>query len=114
MEFHMISILHHKQLRLIQTSFLMLFVELTIIRWTGSNLYYLFAFSNVILIASFLGIGLGFLRPTRRYHLFNWSPVFLCLLIFICYYFSVDHVVRLNPVTDNINYASRYFSENLY
>ena len=38
----------------------MLFVELAIIRWAGANLYYLFAFTNVILIASFLGMGVGF------------------------------------------------------
>ena len=40
----------------------MLFVELALIRWTGSNVVYLSYFSNFVLLGSFLGIGLGFLR----------------------------------------------------
>ena len=43
-------------------SALMLFVQLALIRWAGANLIHLSYFSNLILLASFLGIGLGFLR----------------------------------------------------
>src|SRR6267378_132078 len=52
------------KLRLFTLSFLMLFVELALIRWTGANIVYLSYFSNFVLLGSFLGIGLGFLRPT--------------------------------------------------
>jgi SAM-dependent methyltransferase len=52
------------KLRLFGLSFLMLFVELALIRWTGANVLYLSYFSNFVLLGSFLGIGLGFLRPT--------------------------------------------------
>src|SRR2546423_5048267 len=52
------------KLRLFALSFLMLFVELALIRWTGANILYLSYFSNFVLLGSFLGIGLGFLRPT--------------------------------------------------
>ena len=52
--------------RLVLLSFLMLFVELALIRWTGSNVVYLSYFSNFVLLGSFLGIGLGFLRGERR------------------------------------------------
>src|SRR5438876_10100303 len=52
--------------RMLALSFLMLFVELALIRWTGSNILYLSYFSNFILLASFLGIGLGFLRADAR------------------------------------------------
>src|SRR5437870_8481496 len=56
--------LAHPRLRLFALSFLMLFVELALIRWTGANIIYLSYFSNFVLLGSFLGIGLGFLRPT--------------------------------------------------
>ncbi|MEP7059587.1 MAG: spermidine synthase [Actinomycetota bacterium] len=48
--------------RLFVLSFLMLFVELVLIRWTAANVVYLAYFSNFVLLASFLGIGVGFLR----------------------------------------------------
>ena len=54
------------RLRLILLSFLMLFVELALIRWAGSNVVYLSYFSNFVLLGSFLGIGLGFLRANRK------------------------------------------------
>ena len=53
------------RLRLVLLSFLMLFVELALIRWAGSNVVYLSYFSNFVLLGSFLGIGLGFLRASR-------------------------------------------------
>ncbi|MEP6973009.1 MAG: spermidine synthase [Actinomycetota bacterium] len=43
-------------------SFLMLFTELTLIRWSAANIVYLAYFTNFVLLASFLGIGVGFLR----------------------------------------------------
>ena len=49
------------RLRLVVASALMLFVQLALIRWAGANLVHLSYFSNLILLASFLGIGLGFL-----------------------------------------------------
>jgi hypothetical protein len=48
--------------RLVLASALMLFVELALIRWTSSNNLYLVHLTNFVLLASFLGIGLGFLR----------------------------------------------------
>ena len=51
---------------LIASSFCMLFTELALIRWAASHVVYLAYFTNFVLLASFLGIGLGFLRPSRR------------------------------------------------
>jgi len=48
--------------RLAVSSALMLFIELALIRWLGANLVYLSYFSNFVLLGSFLGIGLGFVR----------------------------------------------------
>src|ERR1700744_882771 len=48
--------------RLVSASALMLFLELALIRWLGANIVHLSYFSNFVLMGSFLGIGLGFLR----------------------------------------------------
>ncbi len=53
------------RLRLVVASCLMLLLELALIRWLGSNVLHLSYFSNVVLLASFLGIGLGFLRARK-------------------------------------------------
>jgi hypothetical protein len=51
--------------RLVLASTLMLFLELSLIRWSGAQVIHLSYFSNFILLGSFLGIGLGFLRANR-------------------------------------------------
>jgi hypothetical protein len=68
-------------LQLFTLSFLMLFVELALIRWSGALVIYLSYFSNFVLLGSFLGIGVGFLRARSRVNLFPWAPVALALLI---------------------------------
>ena len=47
--------------RLFATSALLLFVELVLIRWIPANVIFFGYFSNLILMASFLGIGVGIL-----------------------------------------------------
>jgi SAM-dependent methyltransferase len=78
------------KVRLVVLSFLMLFVELALIRWTGSNVVYLSYFSNFVLLASFLGIGLGFLRAKRRLDLFPFAPVALAGLVAFVRFFPVE------------------------
>ena len=68
--------------RLVGLSFLMLFVELALIRWTGSNVIYLSYFSNFVLLGSFLGIGIGFLRSRASRQLFPWAAPSLALFVF--------------------------------
>src|SRR5713101_4853394 len=70
-----------KRIRLVLLSFLMLFVELALIRWTGSNVVYLSYFSNFILLGSFLGFGVGFLRSKAKVDLFPWGPVVLAFFV---------------------------------
>jgi Spermine/spermidine synthase domain len=78
------------KLRLFGLSFLMLFAELALIRWTGANIVYLSYFSNFVLLGSFLGIGLGFLRSRSRVNLFPWAPVALALLVLFVLVFPVQ------------------------
>lgn len=68
--------------RLVLSAFLMLFVELALIRWLGANVLYLAYFSNVVLLGSFLGIGIGFLWTSRReVSLYRFAPVTLSTLV---------------------------------
>jgi SAM-dependent methyltransferase len=76
--------------RLIVLSALMLFLELALIRWTGSNVLYLSYFSNFVLLASFLGIGLGFLRARHPRDLYPWTPVALLVLVAFIRLFPVQ------------------------
>jgi spermidine synthase len=59
----------------------MLFVELALIRWTSSNNLYLVHLTNFVLLASFLGIGLGFLRARAGRDLFPLAPALLAILV---------------------------------
>jgi Spermine/spermidine synthase domain len=81
------------RLQLFALSFLMLFVELALIRWSGALVIYLSYFSNFVLLGSFLGIGIGFLRARSRVNLFPWAPVLLALLVLYVRLFPVE-VVR--------------------
>src|SRR3954452_852292 len=67
--------------RLVLASALMLFVELALIRWTSSNNLYLVHLTNFVLLASFLGIGLGFLRARPGRDLFALAPVLLAAVV---------------------------------
>ena len=78
------------KLQLFLLSFLMLFVELALIRWSGALVIYLSYFSNFVLLGSFLGIGIGFLRARARVNLFPWAPVALALLILFVRVFPVE------------------------
>src|SRR5690349_3256297 len=67
--------------RLICASFLMLFVELALIRWTESNNVYLEFLTNFVLLASFLGIGVGFLRAGSRRQWIGIAPLALLSVV---------------------------------
>ena len=70
------------RVRLVLLCFLMLFAELALIRWLGGNVLYLSYFSNIVLLGSFLGIGLGFLWSHRSDHeLLPYTPLVFGLLI---------------------------------
>ena len=69
------------RLQLVLLSCLMLFVELALIRWTGSRVIYLSYFSNFVLLGSFLGIGIGFLRGKARVDLSPYAPLALAVFV---------------------------------
>jgi hypothetical protein len=67
--------------RLVLASALMLMVELALIRWAGANVLHLSYFSNFVLLGSFLGIGLGFLRSRHARDVSAWWPLILAPLV---------------------------------
>ena len=62
-------------------SFLMLFVELALIRWTAANNVYVTNATNFVLLASFLGIGIGFLNAKSNRDFVRWAPLALVALV---------------------------------
>src|SRR4051794_28924710 len=48
-------------------SFLILFFELACIRWFGSTVIFLTFFTNIVLMACFLGVSVGCLAASRRW-----------------------------------------------
>jgi spermidine synthase len=85
------------------SSFLVLFLEIALIRWMPAYVRLLAYFSNFILLATFLGAGLGCLLAARRRNLFVWFPTILLIVVV-----AVDRL-RLEvavPSTTNIYFSS--------
>ena len=69
------------QARLVFASFLMLFTELALIRWITANNVFVTEATNFVLLASFLGIGIGFLNAKSGRDYLRWTPVALLALV---------------------------------
>lgn len=100
--------------RLIQFSFLMLFTELALIRYTSANFMFLAFFSNYILLASFLGIAVGFLRRQERISLFELSPILIAIVFYLCHYFHFEYQINIDPRIDDLNYYMQAFHNHVY
>jgi spermidine synthase len=61
-------------------SFLVLFLEMACIRWFPAHVLFLTFFTNIMLLASFLGMSLGCLAARRRDWL-PWTPILLALAL---------------------------------
>lgn len=69
--------------RIFLLSFTLLFFELLCIRWIPAYVRYLSYFTNFILLASFLGIGLGILSARRPQFRFPSFPILLVALTIV-------------------------------
>jgi SAM-dependent methyltransferase len=85
--------------RLFLTSGTILFVELALIRWIPGNVIYVGYFTNFILIASFLGIGLGILLG-RRYGRLPISPFGPLLFVVVAFIAVAQLEVKLNSANE--------------
>src|SRR3989440_225161 len=92
-----------KRARIFLVSFTMLFFELLCIRWIPSYVRYLSYFNNFILLASFLGIGLGMLAARRQRF---WFPPFPLLLLLLTIVVALNRFnLRINS-TDVLYYGA--------
>jgi len=60
-------------------SVLILFLELACIRWFPAHVLYLTFFTNVVLLASFLGMSVGCLAAGSQRNYLRWSPLLLVI-----------------------------------
>jgi hypothetical protein len=58
-------------------TFTALFLEMMVIRWVPSVVHLVAYYANLMLLSSFLGLGVGAMAADRRRELFKWFPVFL-------------------------------------
>jgi spermidine synthase len=87
--------LRDNRVRLVLTSATLLFVELLLIRWIPSEVRYIGFFANFVLMASFLGIGLGILIG-RRYQVdaIGVFPLFLVAVVALISTIQLDLQIR--------------------
>ena len=73
------------RVRLFLTSATLLFVELLLIRWVPANVVYVGFFNNFLLLASFLGIGIGILlgRRLSASTAVYFAPIAFGLVLFV-------------------------------
>jgi len=83
--------LRDPRIRLLLTSGSLLFVELLLIRWIPAEVRYIGFFSNFLLMASFLGIGVGILLG-RRFHLDSVTafPILLAAVVLLVTTFTLN------------------------
>src|SRR3989441_3664333 len=91
-----------KRARTFLVSFTILFFELFCIRWIPSYVRYLSYFNNFILLASFLGIGLGMLSARRQRF---WYPPFPLLVLLMVIIVGLNRFELRITTTDVIYYV---------
>jgi hypothetical protein len=89
--------------RIFLVSFAMLFFELLCIRWIPSYIRYLSYFNNFILMASFLGIGLGILSARRKHFWFLPFPLLVLIMVILV---ALNKFTLLVNSTDVLYYGA--------
>src|ERR671939_839561 len=74
-------------------SLLILFLELACIRWFPAHVLYLTFFTNIVLLATFLGMSVGCLAAGRRRNYLVWTPLLLALAL------AAAHAVEMTSGT---------------
>jgi hypothetical protein len=97
------SIFSPSSYKLFGYSFLILFFELALIRFIPSNVRITAYFINLVLVAAFLGMGIGMIRAKGEGNLTQFFPPALLLLTGACVYFS--NVLVAAPSAEETMYA---------
>lgn len=77
------SLVDHPGAQMALATFAILVIELALIRWVGSQIRIAAYFANLVLIAAFLGMGLGVALGQRRPRLFPLAFAALTLLVVV-------------------------------
>ncbi|WP_396626097.1 spermidine synthase [Luteitalea sp.] len=85
-------------------SFLVLFLEVALIRWMPAYIRLLAYFSNFILLASFLGIGIGCLLAPLRTNLLRWFPLLQAVLVIVVAAGRID--IAVPQTSESIYFSS--------
>ena len=95
--------------RIFLSSFLILFLQVALIRWMPAYVRLLSYFSNFILLACFLGIGIGCLLAGSRRTWFGWFPAIQAAVVATVYFFRLEVAVG----TEGSIYFSSGTSDNV-
>ena len=101
-------------------SVLILFLELASIRWFPAHVLYLTFFTNVVLLACFLGMSVGCLAANHRRRYLTWTPLLLLIAL------AAAHAVEISSGSfvkfvdvgnqaspENIYFGTEYHSQDL-
>lgn len=86
----------NKYFKLFLISFITLFLEIVCIRWFNSNVIMLSYFSNFVLLACFLGMGIGLLLSTKETNYIVFFPI---IFLILCVIF-LKVIIRINVSSD--------------
>jgi hypothetical protein len=100
-----LSVRRRRGLELFCLSFLALFLELMVIRWSPAVVRLIAYYANLILISSFLGLGVGAMLGRKRKSLFGWLPA---LLLINVVWLLIAHFITL-PTSAS---ESRFYTPN--
>ena len=87
--------------RLALISFVILYLELVVIRWLSTEIRIFAYFKNFPLLAAFLGFGIGCIVAPRTRNLFRFTPWFLLVVAaVICFapILGYVHVIFIDPL----------------
>src|SRR5438552_13854819 len=80
-------------------SLVLLFLELACIRWFPAHVLFLTFFTNLVLLACFLGMSIGCLAARRPQRYLTWTPALLALAVLAAH--TVDRLRNtLMPLLD--------------
>ncbi len=77
--------------QLMALSFTALFLELMVIRWVPCVIRFVAYYANLLLISSFLGLGIGAMISRRQWKIFGWFPLLLAI--------NIGVILACQPVT---------------
>ena len=98
-----LDVRRRRGLELFCLSFLALFLELMVIRWEPAVVRLIAYYANLMLISSFLGLGLGAIVGKTRKSMFGWLPA---LLLINVVWLLIAHFITL-PTTAS---ESRFYT----